>query len=61
MAITKTPTRRRISTCGSSHGELRSTTFYEPPHDITQCQAGPWQVVLMSAMNSVYPTCPKER
>jgi hypothetical protein len=29
------------SFCGSCHDELRSTTFYEPPHDITHRQAGP--------------------
>jgi hypothetical protein len=24
--------------------ELINTTFYEPPHDIRHCQAGPWLV-----------------
>ena len=50
-----------LISCGSCHDELRSTTFYEPPHDIKHRQAGPWQVVLMSATDSVHPTCPKER
>ncbi len=27
--------------CRGCHDELRSTTFYEPPHDITHHQAGP--------------------
>jgi hypothetical protein len=26
--------------CGSCHDELRITTFYEPPHDITHHRAG---------------------
>ena len=35
-----------LISCGSCHDELRSTTFYEPPHDIRHRQAGPWRVVL---------------
>jgi hypothetical protein len=31
--------------CGSCHDLQRSTTFYEPPHDIRHRQAGPWQMV----------------
>ena len=30
-----------LISCGSSHNELLSTTFYELPHDITHHQAGP--------------------
>jgi hypothetical protein len=30
-----------LISCGSCHDELISTTFYEPPHDIRHCQAGP--------------------
>ena len=26
--------------CGSCHDELRTTTYYEPPHDITYRRAG---------------------
>ena len=33
-----------LISCGSCHDELRSTTFYEPPHDIRHRQAGPWLV-----------------
>ena len=31
-----------LISCGSCHDELWSTTFYEPPHDITHRQAGPF-------------------
>ena len=30
-----------LISCGSCHDELRGTTFYEPPYDITHSQAGP--------------------
>ena len=33
-----------LISCGCCHDELRSTTCYEPPHDVTHRQAGPWQV-----------------
>ena len=29
-----------LISCGSCHDELRTTTPYEPPHDITHQQAG---------------------
>jgi hypothetical protein len=35
-----------VISCGSRHDELRSTTFYEPPHDIRHRHAGPGRVVL---------------
>ena len=35
-----------LISCGSCHDELRSTTFYEPPHDIRHRQIGPRGVVL---------------
>ena len=31
-----------LISCGSCHDELRTKTFYEPPHDIKCRQAGPW-------------------
>ena len=30
-----------LISCGSCHDNLRSTMFYESPHDLTDCQAGP--------------------
>jgi hypothetical protein len=27
-------------TCRACHDQLRQTTFYEPPHDITRSKAG---------------------
>lgn len=29
-----------LISCGSCHDELRTTTFYEPPHDIRHSKAG---------------------
>jgi hypothetical protein len=29
-----------VISCGNRHDELRSTTFYEPPHDIRHRHAG---------------------
>jgi len=31
-----------LISCGSGHGQLQSTTNYEPPHNIRNHQAGPW-------------------
>jgi hypothetical protein len=31
-----------VISCGNCHDELRSTTCYEPLHDIRHRQAGPW-------------------
>ena len=33
-----------LISCGSCPDELRTTTFYEPPHEIRNRQAGPWLV-----------------
>ena len=39
LGLFRPPDRRRA--------ELRGTTFYEPPYDITHRQADPWRVVLV--------------
>jgi hypothetical protein len=52
---------RLVISCRSRHDELRSITFYEAPHDITHRYAGPWQMVLMPAANSVPSPCTKPR
>jgi hypothetical protein len=44
-----------FDTLGSRHDQLRSTTFYEPPHDITHRHADPWRVVLMLAAVPLRP------
>ena len=31
-----------LISCGSCHDELRTTTFYKPPHDIRHRRTGPW-------------------
>jgi hypothetical protein len=37
---------------GRCHDELWSSTFYEPPHDITHRQASPWQVALARSVST---------
>jgi len=41
--------------CGCCHDQLRSTTFYEPPHDTVHRQTDPWQVVLAPLAPPVRP------
>ena len=44
-----------LISCGSYHDQLHRTTFYEPPHDIWHCQAGPWLVSLARPQRPVDP------
>jgi len=41
--------------CASCHDKLRSTTFYEPPHDIRHRQAGRWLVSWAVATTTAPP------
>jgi hypothetical protein len=34
-----------LISCRGRHDELRTATFYEPPHDIRHRRTGPWPVV----------------
>jgi hypothetical protein len=44
-----------LISCGSCHNQVRSTTFYEPLHDIMRRQAGPWLAVLTFAALPLRP------
>ena len=45
-----------LISCGRCHDQLRSTTFYEPPHDIRHRRAGPWRVVLVLVAPAAAPS-----